>query len=181
MRNWMSAVLMIVAMAACHPRYAPLDEPPRSAWAAACEGCGGSGGLDSIRARILASIAARNYDQAREYLKLAANMTDDEQARFEQMISAAERNLVPFLDKALPHIFRQQPGHFAQETAEARELLQATATQANFVGLQEMGVKVYQRVLDTGVQIWVYVVNGTIRDGGYNDIPRSAAQLLNGK
>ena len=170
MRNWMSVVLIAVAMAACHPRYAPLDG-----------GSGGAGGLDSIRARILACIAARNYDQAREYLKLAANMADDEQARFEQMISAAERNLVPFLEEALPHIFRQRAGHFAQDTAATRELIQATVTEPNFVGLQELGFKVYQRVLDTGVQVWVYVFNGTIGDGGYNDIPRSAEQLLNGK
>src|SRR5512141_345629 len=118
MRNKIGVVLMVALVAACHLRYEPLDD-----------GGGGSGGLDSIRARILACIAARNYDQAREYLKLAANMADDEQARFEQMISAAERELVPFLEEALPHIFRQQPGHFAQETAEARELLQATATE----------------------------------------------------
>jgi len=166
MRNWMSVVLMVVAMAACHPRYAPLDE-----------GSGGSGGLDSIRARILASIAARNYDQAREYLKLAANMADDELARFEQMISAGERGLVPFLEKALPHIFRRAPGHFAQDTAAARELIQATATEANFVGTR-YGNTVYQRVLDTGTQIWVWVRDGTIREAGYNEVPRSVADLL---
>ena len=85
MRNWMSVVLMAIATAACHPRYVPLDE----------RGVGGSGSLDSIRARVLACIAARDYDQAREYLKLAANMSEEEQARFEQMISAAERELVP--------------------------------------------------------------------------------------
>jgi hypothetical protein len=169
MRTWMSVVLMVVAMSACHPRYAPLDD-----------GGGGPGGFDSIRARILASIAARNYDQAREYLKLAANMADDEQARFEQMISAAERNLVPFLEKALPHIFRQRAGHFAQDTAAARELIQTTVTKENFVGLQEGGVSVYQRILDTGAQIWVYVFNGTIRDGGINQVPRTAQQLLQG-
>ena len=84
--------------------------------------------MNSIRARILACIAARNYDQAREYLKLAANMADDEQARFEQMISAAERGLVPFLEKALPHI----------------------------------------------------LFNGAIRDGGINQVPRTARQLLEG-
>jgi hypothetical protein len=60
-------------------------------------------------------------------------------------------------------------------------LLQTTVTKENFVGLQELGFKVYQRVLDTGIQVWVYVFNGTIRDGGYNDIPRSAERLLNGK
>src|SRR6185295_11540380 len=87
MRRWMSVVLVAVVMTACHPRYVPLDE----------RGVGGSGSLDSIRARVLACIAARNYDQAREYLKLAADMSEEEQARFEQMISAAERGLVPFL------------------------------------------------------------------------------------
>jgi hypothetical protein len=81
---------------------------------------GGSGGLDSIRARVLACIAARDYDQAREHLKLAANMAEDEQARFEQMISAAERGLVPFLEKALPHIFKADPGHFAIDSRNGR-------------------------------------------------------------
>ena len=127
---------------------------------------------------MLAAIAARDYDQAREYLKLAANLTEDERERFEQMISAAERGLVPFLERALPHIFKPDPGHFARDTAEARELLQATVGEANLVGLQKQGFSVYQRILDTGVQIWVYVFNGTIRDGGYNEVPRTAAQLL---
>jgi len=168
MRNWMSVVLMSVAMAACHPRYVPLDE----------RGVGGSGGLDSIRARILACIAARNYDQAREYLKLAANMADDEVARFEQMISAGERGLVPFLEKALPHIFRAKPGHFPVETAAARELIQVTVTEANFVGIRAGGSTVYQRILDTGAQVWVYVFEGAIRDAGLNAVPRTAEQLL---
>jgi len=158
---------MGVAMSACHPRYVPLDE-----------GGGGSGGLDSIRARVLACIAARDYAQAREYLKLAVNMSEEEQARFEQMISAAERELVPFLEEALPHIFRQRAGHFAQDTAAAQELIQTTVTEANFVGLSSKGSQVYARLLDTGAQIWVHVWNGTIRDGGRNDVPWSAAELL---
>jgi len=167
MRNRMSVVLMVVVTAACHPRYVPLDE-----------GGGGAGGLDSLRARILACIAARNYDQAREHLKLAANMTEEDQARFEQMISAAERELVPFLEEALPHIFRQRAGHFAQDTAEARELIQTTVAEANFVGIHAQGNRVYARILETGTQIWVYVRDGTIRNGGCNDIPWSVPDLL---
>jgi len=167
MRKWISVFLMGVAIAACHPRYVPLDE-----------GGGGSGGLDTIRARVLACIAARNYDQAREYLKLAVNMTDDERARLEQMISAAERDLIPFLEKALPHIFRQHSGHFAQDTAEARELLQTTVTEANFIGTSVAGNRVYAQLLETGKQIWVWVRNGTIRDGGYNDPAWAVEDLL---
>src|SRR3954471_13881777 len=114
MRNWMSVVLMAIAMAACHPRYVPLEE----------RGVGGSGGLDSIRTRILAAIAMRDYQHARDLLELAANMSEEEQARFEQMILAAERGLVPFPEKALPHIFRVEDGHLPVDTAEARELIQ---------------------------------------------------------
>jgi len=171
MRNWISVVLMAIAMAACHPRYVPLEE----------RGVGGSGGLDSIRTRILAAIAMRVYQHARDLLELAEGFTQQERDRLEWAITAAERSLTPFLEGALPHIFKADPGHFAEDTAEARELLQTTVTKENFVGLQELGFKVYQRVLDTGIQVWVYVFNGTIRDGGYNDIPRSAERLLNGK
>src|SRR5689334_13868326 len=149
MRNRMSVVLMAVTMTACHPRYVPLGE----------RGVGGSGGLDSIRTRVLACIAARDYDQAREYLKLAADMAEDEQTRLEQMISAAERGLTPFLEKALPHIFKTDPGHFAEDTAEARELIQATVTEANFVG-SRYGNAVYARTLETGLQIWAWVRDG---------------------
>jgi len=39
-----------------------------------------------------------------------------------------------FLEKALPNIFKADPGHFAEDTAEARELIQTTVTEANFVG-----------------------------------------------
>src|SRR3954470_17897729 len=168
MRNRMGVVLMAIAMAACHPRYVPLDE----------RGVGGSGGLDSIRARILACIAARNYDQAREYLKLAANISEEEQARFEQMISAAEQGLVPFLEKALPHIFRAKPGHFPVDTAAARELIQTTVTEANLVGIRADGDRVYARLLDTGAQIWAFVYNGAIRNGGRNDVPWSVEELI---
>jgi len=168
MRHRMTVVLVAVAVAACHPRYVPLEE----------RGVGGSAGLDSIRARVLACIAARNYDQAREYLKLAANMTEEEQAQFEQMISAAERGLVPFLERALPHIFRAKPGHFPVDTAAARELIQTTVMETNFVGISVDGNRVYARLLETGSQIWVFVRDGTIRDGGCNDVARSVEALL---
>src|SRR3954470_13046952 len=167
MRNWMSVVLAI-AMAACHPRYVPLEE----------RGVGGSGGLDSIRTRILAAIAMRDYQHARDLLELAANITEEEQARFEQMISAAERGLVPFLENALPHIFRAKPGHFPVDTAAARELIQTTVMETNFVGIAVDGNRVYARLLETGSQIWVFVRDGAIRDGGCNDVARSMEALL---
>ena len=52
------------------------------------------------------------------------------------------------------------------DPAEARELIETTAIETNFVGLSKDGNMVYQRLLDTGAQIWVYVREGTIRDAG---------------
>ena len=76
--------------------------------------------------------------------------------------------------------FRQRAGHFAQDTAEARELIQATVTEENFVGVSARGNQVYARLLETGKQIWVWVREGTIREGGYNDQPWSVERLLRG-
>ncbi len=56
--------------------------------------------------------------------------------------------------------------------------LQTTVTEANFVGLSSKGSQVYARLLETGAQIWVHVWNGTIRDGGRNEVPWSVAELL---
>jgi len=167
MRNWVGVVLMAVSMAACHPRYAPLDE-----------GSGGSGGLESIRIKILAAIAMRDYQHARDLLELAEGFTQQERGQLEWAITAAEQGLTPFLEGALPHIFRADPGHFAEDTAEARELIQTTVTQANYVGLREKGDLVYARIVEAGAQIWVYVRDGTIRNAGRNLVPRSAEQLL---
>jgi hypothetical protein len=47
-------------------------------------------GFHTFQTRLLALIAARNYDQAREYLELAADLTQEQHDRFEQMISALE-------------------------------------------------------------------------------------------
>ena len=59
------------------------------------------------------------------------------------------------------------------DTAEARELIQTTVIEDNLVGLRASGDRVYQRVLETGAQIWVYVREGTIRNAGCNEAGRS--------
>lgn len=165
MRGAFRSLLVALVLVGCAPRYE-------------LRGTGGSGSFHTIQARLLVLIASKEYGQAYEYLELAADLTQEQHDKLEQMISAAERGLVPFLEGALPHIFKVEPGHFPQETAEARELLQTTVVEANYVGVRTRGFLVYQRLLDTGAQIWVYVFNGTIRDGGVNSVPRSNEQLL---
>ncbi|HYV45274.1 MAG TPA: hypothetical protein VFA20_10455 [Myxococcaceae bacterium] len=120
----------------------------------------------------------RDYQHARDLLELAEGFTQQERDRLAWAITAAERGLTPFLEGALPHIFKADPGHFAEDTAEARELIQTTVTQANYAGIREKGDLVYARIVGTGAQIWVYVRDGAIRNGGCNLVPRSVEQLL---
>lgn len=166
-------VAVALALAGCHPRVPVRSNDPAS------PGTGGSGGLSTIKMRVLAALAAHDYEGARHMVGLAADLSMEEVERLEQMISAAERRLMPFLEGALPHIFRDKAGHFPLDTAAARELIQTTVVEDNFVGIRAGGFRVYQRILETGNQIWVFVFDGTIRDGGCNEVPRTADELLN--
>jgi hypothetical protein len=167
----LNVALMAVAVVGCHPAHVPtrpdVEDP----------GTGGSG-FDSIRVRILALIASGQYEHAREYLELAANVSEVERGRLEQMISAAERHLLPFLEDKLPHIFRLDPGHFPADTAEARELIQTTAVDAHLVGTSKWGYQVYQQILETGKQVWVWVWKGQIFEAGLNEEPVDPGRLL---
>lgn len=145
---------------------------------AADGGGGGPGGLSSVHAKILAAIATGNYAYARELLQLAADLGPEEKVAYEQMISAAERGLLPFAQDKLQHIFREAAGHFSRDTPAARELIQTTATEANLLGVSKYGYAAYQRVLETGAQVWVYVRNGMITNAGINEIPVAGDRLL---
>jgi hypothetical protein len=170
----MKALVLVLAVlgSGCLPRHAAPEDDLSI-------GSGGPGGLTTLRAKIVAAIASGNSQYARELLELAADLGPKERALYLQMISAAERRLIPFAIDKLAHIFSKKPGHFAEETAEARELIQTAAVQANLVGATRYGYQVYQRILDTGAQIWVYVRNGKIFEAGINDVPRPLEKLLN--
>jgi len=170
-RGWSVMLVMVMATAGCqHGHRASRHELD--------SGSGGSGGLSSVRMKIFAAIASGNYQHARELLELAADLGPHERAIFEQTISAAERGLIPFAEDKLSHIFRAENGHFAVETAEARELIQTTAAEAHRLGLASHGYQVYQRILDSGAQIWAFVWKGKNFEAGINQVPETAERLL---
>jgi hypothetical protein len=71
------------------------------------------------------------------------------------------------------HIFRDAPGHLADDTAANRELLQQTAGNPdNYVGTDSNGVATYRQNLPNGTQVWAEVKGGQITNGGVNDVPR---------
>lgn len=73
------------------------------------------------------------------------------------------------------HIFRQAPGHLAEDTVANRALLRGAVNPDNLVGARGPGgsISVYRETLPDGRQVWVEVRNGTeITNGGVNDPPR---------
>ena len=70
------------------------------------------------------------------------------------------------------HIFRDAPGHLAEDTPENRALIEGAVNRGNYVGTHEPGVSVYRETLPNGTQVWAEVYNGEITNGGLNATPR---------
>lgn len=83
-----------------------------------------------------------------------------------------------YFTAAIAHIFREKEGHLI-DTPEHRKLLLDMALKAkNYAGetiVKQTGtIKLwYGKILPDGRQLWVWVKDGLIRDGGINKIPRS--------
>jgi len=65
------------------------------------------------------------------------------------------------------HIFSQRAGHII-DTPANRQLLQNAVNGRNFLGVDRFGNRVYTQILESGSQVWVYVQNGIIQNGGVN-------------
>ncbi|EHR52031.1 hypothetical protein SacmaDRAFT_3826 [Saccharomonospora marina XMU15] len=74
------------------------------------------------------------------------------------------------------HIFRNAPGHLAEDTAENRALIKSALDPANLRQTDPLkdGTLLYRyfRILPDGTQVWAEVRNGEITNGGLNDTPR---------
>lgn len=77
------------------------------------------------------------------------------------------------IDKNGRHIFRNAPGHFAEDTSATRQLLLDTAADSNwYLGQDKYRTDWYAQTLTSGEQIWVQVRHGEIRNAGINSTPR---------
>jgi RHS repeat-associated protein len=87
--------------------------------------------------------------------------------------AAATEELTPFLESNLAHIFREAPGHLANDTLENRLLLQNAVNPDNYVSTNPVsGAATYRELLPNGAQVWVTVRSGAITNGGVNQVPR---------
>lgn len=72
----------------------------------------------------------------------------------------------------LKHMFADRPGHLP-DTPENRTLLESVANNPNnYLGTDSMNTQWYAQIQPDGSQIWARVWNGSIFNGGINEIPR---------
>ena len=82
-------------------------------------------------------------------------------------------NRIPDNNSTIKHIFRDAEGHIS-DTPENRALLEDVANNVeNFLGTDKYGNEWYTKILEDGRQVWVESRNGSIFEGGINEIPKS--------
>lgn len=89
-------------------------------------------------------------------------------------LDAAEdaENSIGISEDDAPHIFRNSSGHFPDDTPESRAALTNTANNPdNYVGTDQWGKQWYTSTQGDGSQIWAWVENGQITNGGFNSSP----------
>jgi hypothetical protein len=72
----------------------------------------------------------------------------------------------------LDHIFRNDVGHLSEDTVVNRSILLNAISPNNFITTNQFGNQVYASLLDDGTEVWVYVRDGIIVNGGVNLIPK---------
>lgn len=75
------------------------------------------------------------------------------------------------LEGSMPHIFRNEPGHFEKATPEnIKFLLDIAKDMKNFIDFDKRGNAWFHKILEDGTQVWISAWNQTIRNAGINDV-----------
>lgn len=70
------------------------------------------------------------------------------------------------------HIFRKKEGHMLDNPVHRDMLRNLIRNANNYLGKDVRGNHWYAEILKNGNQLWAWVRNNMIRDGGLNEIPR---------
>lgn len=117
--------------------------------------------------------------------KSTGPLSDQEKRDLERLLDKAQKfSTGPFasqivlrntiLQKFAGHIFRNEPGHFPNDTGANRALLEDVANDSNaYLGPDKYGNDWHARTQKDGSQIWTQTRNGSIFNGGRNETPRT--------
>ena len=90
----------------------------------------------------------------------------------EGLLGSTADEAAPIAEDNVGHIFRDAPGHLAEDTPVNRAIIQGTVSPDNYVGTDSNGVATYRQVLPNGTQSWAELYQGQITNGGLNNVPR---------
>jgi RHS repeat-associated protein len=76
------------------------------------------------------------------------------------------------------HIFRDAEGHFPEDTAGARAMIEETATAVNSLGRDIYSSEWFARTVSGGYEVWAQARNGVIVNGGINNVVGTAAASM---
>lgn len=80
---------------------------------------------------------------------------------------------ISIFEKDIRYIFRDAPGHLADDTPANRQALNNTASNPNnYLGIDKYGNKWCAETRPDGTQVWARVRKGLIINGGVNPTPR---------
>ena len=68
----------------------------------------------------------------------------------------------------LMHIFANRPGHVLDTPANRKMIQRVANNKRNFLGINRDGNEVFAQIMQDGSQVWAYVRDGVIRNGGRN-------------
>lgn len=82
-------------------------------------------------------------------------------------------NALPSDRAQLLHVFRDAPGHLLDTEANRMRLLDLINDKTNLVGVDSFDRAWYAKTTMDGRQLWAYVMDGVLQNGGLNDEPRT--------
>jgi hypothetical protein len=82
-----------------------------------------------------------------------------------------QANMLPTNPSQLRHIFRDDPGHLSDTPENRRALSHLVNNPENRMGIDRFGNEVYVGQGPDGRQLWGFVRNGVLQNGGINDEP----------
>jgi len=80
---------------------------------------------------------------------------------------------VRICEKSAKHMFRNDEGHLFDTPANRALLIEIVSNKENFLGIDKWGSEWYGKTLADGKQVWAWVRNNMIRNGGLNEFPKT--------